>query len=286
MKLSLHDKYIQQISPNIYAFIQGPHITNSGFVVFSWGVIVIDSLMTLTLANRLKRAIRSVTDKPIKYVVNTHFHGDHVFGNQCFLPASIVGHKNTALTLERNGQIYVTKFAQRFPKLETELTKVRVIPPTLTFQNSIRLGTLDEGVDLFFFGHGHTSGDIVLFCPQEKVLFAGDLVFHAICPTSDDAHISSWLTVLERLEELDSQVIIPGHGDPCGRRELGYMQQLLREVLASSKSITFGHEGTSDALKNILGIGITETRYARWLYPERIMGLVEKAQAVDGKKYD
>ena len=242
--------------------------------------------MTVTLANRLKRAIRSVTDKPIQYVVNTHFHGDHVFGNQCFLPANIVGHKNTALMLERGGQLYVSKFARRFPDLETELAKVRVVPPALTFDNSIRLGTADEGADLFFFGHGHTSGDIVLFCSQEKVVFAGDLVFNGICPTSDDAHIASWLSVLERLEKLDPKIIIPGHGMPCGKEELGYMKQLLREVLVSGKSTAFGQNGTSEAIKNILGIGTSETRYAKWLYPERLDDLLGKAQGVYGEKHD
>ena len=278
VKQSFHDKYVQQISANIYAFIQGSHITNSGFVVFSWGVVVIDSLMTVTLANRLKKAIRSVTEKPVKYVVNTHFHGDHVFGNQCFLPARIVGHKNTATVLERHGQLYVTKFTKRFPKLEKELAKVRVVPPVLTFDSRLRLGTPDEGVDLLFFGHGHTSGDIVIFSAEQKVMFAGDLLFNAIFPTSDDAVISSWVKVLECLEKLNPQILIPGHGNPCGKKELGYMLQLLREVLLSNELITDGRIGVNEAVEKILGTGRTESHYASWLCPERLAPLLGKAQ--------
>ena len=280
MKLSFHDKYVQQISANIYAFVQGSHITNSGFVVFSWGVVVIDSLMTVTLANRLKEAIKSVTDKPVKYVVNTHFHGDHVFGNQCFLPAGIVGHRNTASMLEGYGQLYVTKFAKRFPKLERELAKVRVIPPVLTFDSRLRLGTPDEGVDLLFFGHGHTSGDIVLFSAEEKVVFAGDLLFNAIFPTSDDAVISSWVKALEGLEELNPKILIPGHGNPCGKKELGYMLQLLRDVLLMNELIKDGRIEINEAVENILGTGKTESHYASWLYPERLESLLRKAPQI------
>ncbi len=278
LKLSFHDKYVQQISANIYAFVQGSHVTNSGFVIFSWGVVVIDSLMTVTLANRLKEAIKSVTDKPVKYVVNTHFHGDHVFGNQCFLPTSIVGHKNTASILERHGQLYVTKFTKRFPKLERELAKVRVVPPVLTFDSRLRLGTPDEGVDLLYFGHGHTSGDVVVFSAEEKVMFVGDLVFNAIFPTSDDAVISSWVKVLERLEELNPRILIPGHGNPCGKKELGYMLQLLREVLLSNELIRGGQIGINEALENILGTGGIESLYGSWLYPERLACLLGQAQ--------
>ena len=148
-----------EVAPNVYAFIQENCATNAGFIASEEGVLVIDSLMTPLLAGKLYSAIRNVTTSPIRYVVNTQFHGDHVFGNQYFLPALIVAHGNCRTELIEKFDANMQKYRSR-TELTPELDHTRMTLPDVTFEDrmTIRLG--DREIELSFLGRAHSNSDI------------------------------------------------------------------------------------------------------------------------------
>ena len=148
-----------EVAPNVYAFIQENCATNAGFIVSEEGVLVIDSLMTPTLAGKLYSAIKNVTTSHIRYLVNTHSHGDHVFGNQYFLPAPIVAHGNCRTELIEKFDANMQRYRGR-TELIPELDQIRMTLPDVTFEDrmTIRLG--DREIELSFLGRAHSNSDI------------------------------------------------------------------------------------------------------------------------------
>lgn len=215
-----------EVAENAYAFIQENCATNAGFIVGEEGVLVIDSLMTPSLAARLYSAVRNVTQKPIRYLVNTHFHGDHVFGNQYFLPAPIVAHANCRTELiekfDANMQRYMARQA-----LIPELEQIRMTLPDVTFEDKMTIRLEDREIQLSYLGRAHSNSDILLYLPREKVLFVGDLAVNKTLPAFPDGHITKWMTVLDRVAEVDADTIIPGHGPVGGRSDFNEAKELL-----------------------------------------------------------
>ena len=205
-----------EVADNVYAFIQDNCATNAGFIVSDEGVMVIDSLMTPTLAGKLFAAVRNVTSAPIRFLINTHFHGDHVFGNQYFLPAPIVAHANCRDELIEKFDGNMQRYRAR-AELIPELDQIKMTLPDVTFEDrmSIRLGSRE--IQLSFHGRAHSNSDILLYLPEEKLLFVGDLAVNRTLPAFPDGHITKWLTVMEAVTKVDADTIVPGHG-PVGDR--------------------------------------------------------------------
>lgn len=216
-----------EVAPQAYALVQEAGLTNAGFIVGEEGVLVIDSLMTPTLATRLLSAIRSVTKAPIRYLVDTHYHGDHLFGNQYFLPVPIIGHVNCRRELLEKFEANMQRYRNTRPELFPELEQIRMTPPDLTFEDrmTIRLG--EREVQLIYLGRAHTAGDILLYLPQDKLLYAGDIAFHKVLPAFPDGHIVKWMDVMEETAKLDAETIVPGHGPVGGKSEFDEARELM-----------------------------------------------------------
>ena len=188
-------------------------ISNAGFVVTQTGVVVIDALGSPALASRLVEEIRKVTPLPITHVIVTHYHADHVYGLQTFkaLGARIVAHQA----------------AREYLNSETARLRLEVSRKDLApwVNADTHLVPADEWIDgpkdltiggvmfrLQPVGPSHTPEDLVIYLPQEKVLFAGDLVFRSRIPYVGQADSRHWISALEQLLEFDAQTIVPGHG--------------------------------------------------------------------------
>jgi cyclase len=239
---------------------------NVGFCVGPDAVVVVDSQFK-DLAPGIVQQIWSVTDRPIKYLVNTHHHGDHVGGNETFRPfAVIIAHDNVRrrmlaspaeIVREYPGEIEEAKKkgdAERVRSLQEALdaaTKVRVeeIPaPVVTFDSELRIHLGDETIDVWHTPPAHTDGDSVVFFEKAKVLHMGDLFFHGVIPFIDVAHGGSAKGYVAAIDRVISRVpadvtIIPGHGevtDQTGLKEFrGYIGELLsaaRAARAAGKS--------------------------------------------------
>lgn len=219
-----------EIAPQVYAFIQESGATNSGFIVGEEGVLVIDSLMTPSLATRLLSAIRSVTKAPIRYLVDTHYHGDHVFGNQYFVPAPIIGHINCRRELIEKFDANMQRYRNTRPELIPELEQIRMTLPDLTFEDRMNIRLGDREIQLIYLGRAHTAGDILLHLPQDGILYAGDIAFHKVLPAFPDGHITKWLEVMEQTARIDVQTIVPGHGPVGGKAEFEEAKELMAHL--------------------------------------------------------
>lgn len=188
-------------------------ISNAGVVIAPEGVVVIDALGSPALAQRLIDEIRKVTDKPIQYVIVTHYHADHVYGLQVFKD---IGAKVIA---QEKGKLYLTSDTAR---LRLEVSRDELAPwvdentrleaADIWVMNDEQLMLSGWQFDLIKVGPAHTPDDLSVYVPEENVLFAGDLMFQGRIPFVGNADSAGWIKSLDRLLTLSPKVVVPGHG--------------------------------------------------------------------------
>ncbi|WP_142846451.1 MBL fold metallo-hydrolase [Telmatospirillum sp. J64-1] len=189
---------------------------NTGVVITDEGVLIVDALATPVMARRLIDEIRKVTDKPIKYLVLSHYHAVRVLGASAYGPEGcqeIIASQGTYdLIVERGAQDMQSEY-ERFPRLFQNFESVPGLTwPTLVFKEEMTLFMGGVEIRIMHPGAGHTKGDTIVWLPAEKVLFSGDLVeCEAACYTGD-AHLAEWPATLDRLRALAPEKLVPGRG--------------------------------------------------------------------------
>ena len=202
-----------KLSDNAYAYTAEGD-PNTGIIIGDDAVMVIDTQATPVMAADVIRRIREVTDKPIKYVVLSHYHAVRVLGASAYKPEQIIASQDTYdLIVERGEQDKASEIG-RFPRL---FNAVESVPdgmtwPTMTFTGkmTIWLGKLE--VQLLQLGRGHTKGDTVAWLPQQKIMFSGDLVEFGATPYAGDAYFKDWPTTLDAIAALKPEKLVPGRG--------------------------------------------------------------------------
>jgi cyclase len=199
------------LTHDVYACIGVSGGSNSGFIIGRRGVLVIDTRLNPPMARELRAAIRSVTDKPVTHVVNTHFHGDHTFGNQVFAgSAEIIASTMTRTKLTTEGELHREWLSGYF---RVDYSEVEITPPGTVFDGSVTIDLGDRNVELTQTAAGHTGGDVMVWMPDAKVLFTGDVLVVNNIPWLGDSPGSARL--MKDLIDLTSgpaETFVPGHG--------------------------------------------------------------------------
>jgi len=256
-------------------------MSNNLVIINDDHVMLVDSSVTPAAARGLVEGIKTLTDKPIKYVFNTHYHFDHAHGNQIFGDdVEIIGHEFvrsmllTDVLAQRTNQSFTagipaqvealrarvagTTDAVERSRLEAQLViqeahgvavqETRPTPPNVTYRDSLTLVKGGREVQLHFPGRGHTGGDSLVFLPEERIVFTGDFFVGSPgsggLPYMGDGYVEEWPASLDGLRSLDFDVIVPGHGAPFREREqIDHLQAYLRDFFGQVSA--FHAEGLS-----------------------------------------
>jgi len=206
----------QLIAPGVYVFVgkdenfsrdNGGNIVNTGFIVGSEGVVVIDSGPSKRYAEAQYAEIRRLTSLPVQEVLITHAHPDHFLGNQVYADAAIAALPVTAKTIREQGEALSDNL---YRLVGGWMVETRVVAPNqVAAPGAVAIG--GRPLQLIATA-GHTDGDLMVFDPQTKTLFAGDLVFNNRALTTPNADLSKWLSALDAIDAIDFQTLVPGHG--------------------------------------------------------------------------
>jgi glyoxylase-like metal-dependent hydrolase (beta-lactamase superfamily II) len=211
----LEDKVVSfdKLSDNAYAYTAEGD-PNTGIIIGDDAVMVIDTQATPVMAQDVIRRIREVTDKPVKYILLSHYHAVRVLGASAYGAQEIIASRDTYdLIVERGEQDKASEIG-RFPRL---FRAVESVPdgltwPTITFEGemTVNLGNLE--VQILQVGRGHTKGDTIAWLPEQKILFAGDLVEYQSTPYAGDCYFREWPYTLDTLAGFNAEKLVPGRG--------------------------------------------------------------------------
>jgi cyclase len=269
---------LTEVADGFFAYTQADGswwINNTGFAVGSRGVIGVDACSTQARTTAYLAAIRSVTDRPVTTVVNTHHHGDHTFGNYLFDGATIVAHENAREAMRAWGSPRSAPFWT-----DVEWGDVELVLPFLTFRDRVTLWVDDTELQVVHVGTAaHTTNDSLVWVPEQRLLYSGDLLFNGGTPFMAQGSIAGMAAVLEAVvRPLGAQIIVPGHGPVAGP---GLVDDVLRYVRFVQDTARQGKAAGLSPLQLARETDLGE--FAGWLDPERIVGNLYRAYAeLDG----
>lgn len=265
---------LEEVSDGIWAYLQPDgswYLNNTGFLVGSAGVISVDTTSTERRTRAYLEAIASVSDEPVRTLVNTHHHGDHTFGNFLLPRATIVAHERT-----RTEMIDVGPPVNAGIFDDVEWGDVRVTAPFLTYERGVTLWSDDLRCELSHVGTpAHTTNDSLLWVPERSVLFVGDLLFNGGTPFLLMGSVTGAIEVLETVvRPLRAQTIVAGHGPVSGPELIDDVLGYLRFVQETARTASAAGLTPLEAAREVdLG------PYADLLDAERIVGNLHRAYA-------
>jgi cyclase len=307
---------IKPLADGVYAAIAKPAFKvncNAAIIFLGDSVLVVDTHSKPSAARALIEQIKKLTDKPVRYVVNTHFHWDHYQGNQAY-PSSwpagveIISSAATRENIEQRGIPRVKHEIATIPaEIETlkanlakatdpkqkeqiqsnlkqdedylsELKSMQFTLPTMTFDRSLILYRKDRTVEILWLGNAHTNGDVWVFLPKEKILICGDAL-HGWTPFMGDSYPYDWITTLDAAEKLDFTQALGGHGDVMqGKQKFELWKQYFRDLLDYTAQSYSAGATLADAQKEVSKQLIA--KYASQFdpaFPQSVIGNITKA---------
>ena len=237
-------------------------IANIGIVVGTDAVAIIDTGGSVAVGQALREAVGKITGKPVRYVINTHEHPDHIFGNAAFASSGVTfaGHRNLPASIEAHGPFYLRAFRDILG--DDAIARVRLIAPTLLVDDTVKLDLGDRTLLLTaWYPSAHTDCDLTVLDEKTHTLFSGDLVFIDHIPVIDGS-LKGWLDVLPKLAALPAERVVPGHGRRAGPwpQALDDEQRYLRTVRADVRGFIAAGKKLTEAVPRV-----AQSERDRWM---------------------
>jgi cyclase len=262
----------RQLADGVYAYVQpdgGWCVSNAGIIVGDERTAIIDTAATERRTRLLAEEVAKVSAGPPDVLINTHFHGDHVFGNGVFSPrATIVAHELTRAEMLEAGH----GLRNLWPDVDWGDTPI--VPPTITFRDAVTVHIGELRLEVIHVGPAHTTNDSVIWVPEKRILFAGDVLMSGVTPFCLMGSVAGSLQAIERLRALDPEIIVPGHGHVGGKELLDENESYLLwlQQLAT--------DGVRSGLSELeLAAASTLGGFADLLDSERLVGNLHRAYA-------
>lgn len=263
---------LEEVADNVHAFVQpdgGWCLNNAGVLADGRDVALIDTAATERRVLALRRAVRSLTDAAPRAVVNTHFHGDHSFGNYAFSrEALIVAHEAA------RDQMDIAGLGLRGLWPEVEWGGISLALPSVTFRDRMTLHVGKLTARLLHLGPSHTVTDTVVWVPERSVLFTGDIVMNGVTPFCLMGSVEGSLRTIEVLRALRAATVVTGHGPVCGQEVFDANEEYLRWLQRlAARGVRSGLTPLELARETDLGV------FAPWLDSERLVANLHRAYA-------
>jgi glyoxylase-like metal-dependent hydrolase (beta-lactamase superfamily II) len=260
--MTLRSEYftVEQLGNGVYALIAAgaPADSNAGIIDMGDRTLVFDTFMTPKAANDLRDVAEQLTGRPVTYVINSHYHYDHIRGNQVFSDdAEVISTTRTRELIATKGMAQIDNeiangsaelekleqqievepdthkrkdlafFASEYRVVLESLPSLRLRIPNITFDTKMVFHGMLRTVELITLGGGHTESDAILYLPKERIAFLGDLLFVGYHPLMTDGNPQTWMHILERVEKLTPTTLVPGHGATGNPNDLTVMQHYI-----------------------------------------------------------
>jgi cyclase len=288
----MSEPQLRAVGAGVHAWIGAGGDSNAGAVETPHGLIVIDAQQNRALGEKLRSALKASFAAPIRVVVNTHYHLDHVAGNIAFADAPIIAHEKTLQALERElGSLSATGatvtdtlskvrmfFGNNFDELVPEAerawfinrvggsTPMVIKPPSQTFADRLEFRLPTDALQMSYWGPAHCDGDILIHLEKGGVIFMGDLFFYGRFPWFGDCDLNGWIAVLDRVLAMDVATVVPGHGEPASLKELAQFRTLLAAVRAEVEGAIKANWSEDAAARDIvLAPYAAMPRYKEWM---------------------
>ena len=286
---------VEQLADGVFALIHregGWAIANAGIIDLGEITLVFDTFITVEAGTDLRNAAEKLTGNPVSKVINTHYHNDHIWGNQAFdRETDIISSSETRALIATKGQDEVVYYKENSPKrlkelraqiederdegkkkelelwssyhegLVATLPELSVRLPNITFQSRMRIHGAKREVELLTFKNGHTENDTILVLPGEGILFLADLLFVESHPYLADGDPINLKEILEEIGTFEADTLIPGHGPPGSKHDLSLMRQYIDHCEQAADSI-LDVENAEVQIANL----VLPDPYAAWDY--------------------
>jgi cyclase len=256
---------LERLGEGIFFAIATPgsgSLGNAGILDLGGATLIFDTMLTAAAARDLRAAAERLTGRAPRYVVNSHFHGDHTIGNIVFDTATIIATTPTAKLLTNENDQFLRELREQgaeldaqaraeaaaasdpavrrdieqqsddFAALMREAHETRSRQPDITFESRLTMHGAHREAQLISWGGGHTTSDAVLYLPTERILFAGDLIFYRCHASITSGDPAEWLRILGEMERLDIATVAPGHGAVASRTAIAEQRAYLEAMLA------------------------------------------------------
>jgi glyoxylase-like metal-dependent hydrolase (beta-lactamase superfamily II) len=260
---------LKQIAPDLHFFFHY-NGSNAVFLVTDEGVLLIDTRTHPRAAQDLLERIRKVTDKPIKWVINSHFHGDHHFGNSVFKAAgaTFIAQDETARIMQKVHPKEMARRIEGFKNNGLDPNEVKLVLPDVTFDHEMTIRLGGREIRLLYLGPGQQAGDTFVLFPHARTLFTpGSFARRSMPNMAFTSSVEDWIKLLDKVAEIDVDKILPAHGDVANRGDVKELAAMLADEYATVKQAVEKGLSIDEAIKTL-----TFPQYKDWRNYRRLPG--------------